>query len=92
MSPCDQRIAKLVGLPKGEAEDRADNPCNRARDEREQRERQETSLAMTLVVCHWLPVSPSSPRIAIFALLTSTGAAGDMKPVVTATFCAPLTV
>ena len=40
MSPSDQRIAKLVRLPEGEAEDRADNPRNRARDEREQRERQ----------------------------------------------------
>ena len=40
MSPSDQRIAKLVGLPEGETEDRSDEPRNRAANEREQRERQ----------------------------------------------------
>src|SRR5262249_37239233 len=37
------------------------------------------------IVGHW------TPRIAIFALLSSAGKAGDTKPIATATFCAPFT-
>jgi hypothetical protein len=37
---------------------------------------------MARVVCHWLRVSLSTPRIVIFAVLMSTGRAGrNMKPV-----------
>ena len=71
---------------------RSDKSRKRAGDDRKQRERQQTSLALALAVCHLLPVSPSMPRIAIFALLSSAGNAGDTKPVATATFCAPFTV
>ena len=59
MSPADQRIAKLVGLPEGETEDRSDEPRNRAANERKQRERQQHRLAMTLAVCHWPRFRPA---------------------------------
>ena len=52
---------------------RSDKSRKRAGDDRKQRERQQTSLA----VCHLLPVSPSMPRIEIFALLISAGKEGD---------------
>jgi YVTN family beta-propeller protein len=44
------------------------------------------------VDCYWLPASPSSPRMAILAVAALTGQAGEVIPIVTATFCAPLTV
>ena len=59
MSPSDQRVAKLVRQLEREAEDRSDKPRNRAGDERQQREREQTSPVIVLAVRHWLPVSPS---------------------------------
>jgi hypothetical protein len=75
--PCNQHVTQAVRLRETQPEDRSDKSRERASDECEQRERQQTSLALALAVSHLLPVSPSMPRIAIFALLISAGKAGD---------------
>jgi len=78
MATANQHVAQAVRLLETQSEDRSDKSRKYACDAREQRERQQTSLALALAVCHLLPVSPSMPRIAIFALLISVGKAGDM--------------
>ncbi len=57
VSPFDQEVAKPVRLFEPETEERSDNSRNRAGDQREHGEREQTSLVMTLAVRHWLAVS-----------------------------------
>src|SRR5215475_11337545 len=65
-----QSVRALLSL--GAGSPAAISPPLPKSDEREQGEHQQTSLA----VCHLLPVSPSMPRIVIFALRISVGKAG----------------
>src|SRR6516164_958651 len=41
---------------------------------------------------YWLAEASSTPRIAIFPVVTSTGPTRKMTPIVTATFCTPFAV
>jgi hypothetical protein len=52
MSPRNQRVAQMVRLLEGKAEDRSDDPHKYAGDEREERERQEAAVPLALVVRH----------------------------------------
>jgi hypothetical protein len=64
MSPSYDRIAQVIRMVKGEAEDRSDKSRKRARNQREQRQRQQTSLVIFLVACHLLPDSTSMMKAA----------------------------
>ena len=46
MTPCDQHVTQTVGLLQRQAEDRHNKSRNRAGDESEQREHQQTAIAV----------------------------------------------